>query len=174
MDITLDNETDDETVESVAAVNHRHRPVSFIDALVSGQPAPVNCRTLRKQKVVSYPRNRLHYYNRVVKRKNVSEERAVSTKANSKLIDVFFFVLEYNEDKALLCLVPLMITGKLTGKRLGRPRYQCSMEADYDNFIVDDAINYIVVPSAMIMKTPIVAQDAWDITTENDADFATR
>lgn len=170
-EISSHDETDSGNSETK---NSARCPVSFIESILSGQSAPVIRMSLRKQKVVSYPRNRTHYYNRVVKRKNGIEENAASAAAGIPLMNVFYFVLEYNEDKSLLCLVPLAITGKLTGKRLGRPRYQCSVDTGHENFVVDDAINYMVVPSAMIMKTPIVVQEAWDIATDADVDFCTR
>jgi hypothetical protein len=160
--------------ENSSIANRARCPVSLIESILSGESAPVLRMALRKQKVVSYPRNRVHFYNRVVKRKNEVEGRTARVTAGTTSSNVFYFVLEYHEEKALLCLVPLAITGKLTGKRVGRPRYQCSVNAALDNFIVADAINYIVVPSAMIMKTPVVAQEAWDIATETDVHFSTR
>ena len=65
----------------------------------------------------------------------------------------------------------MIVRGVLTGKRIGRPRYQCQMD---HKFSIVEAEKFYIVPSAMIMKTPIVAQEAWDIATENDTDFLTR
>ena len=168
-----DKEKDDASTTS--STDQARSPVSFIEAFLSGQSQPLCRMALRKQKVVSYPRNRVHFYNRVVRRKDGIENQAVHSLENgTESSNLFFFVLEYHEDKALLCLIPLAVTGKLTGKRVGRPRYQCTVDTLLKNFVIDDAINYIVVPSAMIMKTPVVAQEAWDIATETDVDFLTR
>lgn len=108
-----------------------------------------------KQKVKAYPRSRVHFYNRVVK----SKER------NSKK---YFFVLQYDELTNLIKIVPMLPKGKLTGKREGRPRYQAEIGDTDVNFAVVEADQYTVVPSAMVMKTPIVAHEAWDIEDDDD------
>jgi hypothetical protein len=163
--------------ESATSGSNLYQPgrrTSFINKVTSGQPSQIDRMTIKKQKVLSYPRNRMHYYNRVVQRMNTNEDGMISKLPESDHEVTFYFVLEYNESSALVCLVPMMITGTLLGKRFGRPRYQCMFGESDDSFIVDHATNYIVIPSAMIMKTPVVAQEAWDIATDKDVDFVTR
>jgi hypothetical protein len=137
---------------------------SMIATVTRGKPAPIDKKTLKKQKVKSYPRNRVHYYNRVVKAKRGSGSRS----------DEFFFVMEYDETKDVLCIVPMVASGTLAGKREGRPRYQCEIGDTDENFRIVSAADYEVVRSAMVMKTPILAAEAWDIEKSNDVDFLTR
>jgi len=109
----------------------------------------VDRKGLMKQKVRSYPRSRLHYYNRVVKKMNGSKH--------------YYFVLNYDESKGTIRIVPMMARGTLTGKREGRPRYQCKVGDTDSNFQTVTASEYQVVPAVMVMKTPYVALEAWDI-----------
>jgi hypothetical protein len=148
--------------------------LSLFDIIPSGGLLLLDIKTLRKQKVLSYPRNRIHYYNRIVKQNIILLEDSDTSLSESD--KSYYFVLEYNEETGLICIVPMTVRGTLLGKRIGRPRYQCLLpsENDDNNFIIVDAKQYQVVPSAMIMKTPIIAQEAWDISTENDIDFLTR
>ena len=112
---------------------------------------PVDKTALMKQKMKSYPRDRIHYYNKVVKKKN--------GKGKTK----YFFVLHYSEPKGTLKLVPMEPRGVLSGKREGRPRYQCIVDSTDHNFNTVKASDYEAVPAFMVMKTPVVAQEAWDI-----------
>lgn len=114
-----------------------------------GKPVPIDPKELRKQKVKSYPRSRVHYYNRVVKPKSGPT--------------AYFFVVHYAEDVGQLRLAPMICRGRLTGKREGRPRYQCDIretDANLPTVAVDD---YDIVPATMVMKTPVVAHEAWDV-----------
>jgi hypothetical protein len=106
---------------------------------------------LMKQKMKSYPRDRIHYYNKVVKLR----------RSKGKL--KYFFVLNYNEPKGTIRLVPMEARGELTGMRQGRPRYQCIIGETEENFFTVTASAYEAVPAFMVMKTPVVAQEAWDI-----------
>ena len=106
---------------------------------------------LMKQKMKSYPRDRVHFYNKVVQKKN------------SKGKVRYYFVLNYNEPKGTLKLVPMEPRGVLSGKREGRPRFQCIIDSTDHNFINVAAADYEAVPAFMVMKTPVVAQEAWDI-----------
>lgn len=105
--------------------------------------------TLMKQRVKSYPRSRLHFFNRVVKPKIGPVQ--------------YYFVLNFNEEKGMIRIVPMQARGVLSGKREGRPRYQAMIGDTDHNFIDVSANEYDVVNSAMIMKTPVVASEAWDI-----------
>jgi hypothetical protein len=128
------------------------------------KPKPIDKSTLRKQKVKSYPRDKLHYFNRVVRRKDSNEN---STKE-------YFFVLHFDDVHDLLLIVPMAATGTLLGKRQGRPRYQCVIGDTDANFETVHASDYEVIRSAMIMKTPLICQEAWDIEEDEDVDFCTR
>jgi hypothetical protein len=109
--------------------------------------------SLFKQKVKSYPRTRVHYYNRVVK-----------PKTSTSSSPTYYFVLNYDETDHTLCLVPMAATGSLTGHHQGRPRYQAAVEDTTANFLRNVAADqYEVVPATMIMKTPVVANEAWDV-----------
>jgi hypothetical protein len=111
---------------------------------------------LFKQKVKSYPRSRVHYYNRVVKPKDKASKSTSSP--------TYYFVLNYNETDNTLCLVPMAATGSLTGRHQGRPRYQAVVGDTSANFLRNVAADqYEVVPATMIMKTPVVASEAWDV-----------
>jgi hypothetical protein len=106
--------------------------------------------TFRKQKVKSYPRSRVHYYNRVVKKKGAASKE-------------YFFVVEYDEQSSMICIVPMAARGKLSGRNEGRPRYQAVILDTDKNFKKVSASDYQVVPSTMVMKTPILASEAWAI-----------
>lgn len=133
-----------------------------ITSMRPGHSLAINKKTFKKQKVKSYPRNQLHYYNRVVRPRDCSRT------------DRFFFVVEYNEDKELLCLVPMVVNGTLLGQRQGRPRYQCALGDSDSNFLLGKVSDYDTVRSAVVMKTPIIASEAWDLETSVDKNFHTR
>jgi hypothetical protein len=116
----------------------------------SGKPIPIDKTILIKQKVKSYPRSRVHFYNRVVKRKDGT-------------VGEYFFVLNYDEAKGKARIVSMAARGRLSGKREGRPRYQAVIENSDSNFITVTVSDFELVRSAMVMKTPIVASEAWDI-----------
>jgi hypothetical protein len=121
----------------------------------SGKPQPIEKSSLKKQKVRSYPRSRVHYFNRVVK----------AVKAGPS--PTYYFVLHYDEDRKWIRIVPIEPKGSLTGKCEGRARYQAVL-ADTDENLISASINdFQVVPASMIMKTPLVSQEAWDV---NDRD----
>lgn len=103
-----------------------------------------------KQKVKSYPRDRIHFYNKVVRRKNNKKSR-------------FYFVLHYDEPKATIRIVPMEAKGILSGKRQGRPRYQALLNDSEDNVKTVFTSDYEIIPAFMVMKTPYVASEAWDI-----------
>lgn len=107
----------------------------------------VDRSVLCKQKVKSYPRDRMHYYNKVVTK-------------NKKQ---YYFVLNYNEKSQKLVLCPMAVKGVLSGRRQGRPRFQCVLEATSANWITVPCKQYTPVEAFMVMKTPLVAQEAWDI-----------
>mmetsp|Transcript_40786 Transcript_40786/g.62732 ORF Transcript_40786/g.62732 Transcript_40786/m.62732 type:complete len:740 (-) Transcript_40786:220-2439(-) len=110
----------------------------------------VDKAVLCKQKVKSYPRDRAHFYNKVV--------QPSSGVAN------YYFVLHYSEPQQQLTLVPMKATGTLSGKRQGRPRFQCLVQETSANWLTAQPCGqYVPVPAFMVMKTPIVAQEAWDI-----------
>jgi len=125
-------------------------------ASTSGAQKRIDRATLRKQKVKAYPRNRPHFYNRVVKR--------IGKKGKKK---EYFFVLNYSEEAEEMCLVPMSADGDIMmGKRQGRPRFQCVLGDTSENFVTVPCNEFEVVPATMIMKTPIVSQEAWDIEDE--------
>eukprot|EP00980_Cylindrotheca_fusiformis_P024612 scaffold12167_cov129-Cylindrotheca_fusiformis.AAC.5 len=113
----------------------------------------VDKATLCKQKVKSYPRDRQHYYNKVV------------TPTTGPLAKKqYYFVLHYDEPKQLVTLCPMAVKGILSGRRQGRPRFQCVLRETSENWITSaSASAYAPVEAFMVMKTPIVAQEAWDI-----------
>lgn len=116
--------------------------------------------TLVKQKVKSYPRDREHFYNKVVQPKN---SPAGSTN--------YYFVLHYNDKLNMVTLCPMTPKGVLSGKRQGRPRYQCIVQNTSANWITAPTRLYDPVPAFMVMKTPLVAQEAWDILTDGGGSF---
>jgi hypothetical protein len=127
------------------------------------QPKPIDKQTFRKQKVKSYPRNQIHYYNRVVKPKMAATDE-----------DKLYFVSEYDEARGLLRLIPMVASGTLLGQREGRPRYQCAIGDTDENFKTVAAADFEIVRSAVVMKTPLIAAEAWDIETDQDTHFLTR
>jgi hypothetical protein len=129
---------------------------------------PVNSKALCKQKVRSYPRDRPHFYNKVVKLATKGGGIGGSSSKNkkSKTDCVYYFVLDFDDVKEELTLIPMGITGTLSGKRAGRPRYQCIVGDTNSNWKIGvSTSDYVIVPGAfMVMKTPLIAQEAWDIT----------
>jgi len=118
-----------------------------------GKPVPIKRTELMKQKVKSYPRSRVHYYNRVVKAKNAPAGKATQ----------YYFVLHYSESSGMIRIAPMVPRGRLSGKHEGRPRYQVVVEDTDANFLTVPISGYQVVPASMIMKTPVVASEAWDV-----------
>eukprot|EP00429_Kryptoperidinium_foliaceum_P031518 CAMPEP_0176139308 /NCGR_PEP_ID=MMETSP0120_2-20121206/70779_1 /TAXON_ID=160619 /ORGANISM="Kryptoperidinium foliaceum, Strain CCMP 1326" /LENGTH=736 /DNA_ID=CAMNT_0017475291 /DNA_START=40 /DNA_END=2250 /DNA_ORIENTATION=- len=114
----------------------------------------VDRATLVKQKVKSYPRDREHFYNKVVQPKGHTD-------------GPYFFVLNYNEKTSMVTLCPMAPRGLLSGKRAGRPRYQCVLGTNSSNWITAPCDLYDPVPAFMVMKTPLIAQEAWDINAES-------
>lgn len=112
-------------------------------------PKRVNRAELRKQKVKAYPRGRLHFYNKVVKPIDGSKD--------------YYFVLHYDEANETIQIVPMAAKGTCLGKHSGRPRYQCLVEETDENFRTEPTHSFQVVPATMVMKTSLVAQEAWDI-----------
>ena len=127
------------------------KPLALDDTTVS----PVKKASLLKQKVRAYPRTRVHFYNRVVKAKSCGKAPQ------------YYFVLQYDEESELIKIVPMEARGKLTGKREGRPRYQALIGDNDANFKVVKASDYQVVPATMVMKTPVVSQEAWDVEDQD-------
>ena len=108
---------------------------------------------LYKQKVKSYPRDHEHFFNKVVMLK--------TTKKKSD--QAFYFCVHFSDAKQILLLVPMHARGTLSGKRAGRPRFQCAIGVDTSNMIQVSADKVVSVEAVMIMKTPLIAQEAWDI-----------
>ena len=105
---------------------------------------------LTKQKVKSYPRDRVHFYNKVVRpKKGKSSEN--------------YFVLNYDEDKNTIRIIPMEARGLLSGKRAGRPRFQVVMSSYPRNAKTVSCDSYDIVKAFMVMKTPVVASEAWDV-----------
>ena len=134
---------------------------SLFDLMKSRKTRSINPKTFRKQKVQAFPKEKNHFFNRIVRRKRGSAEK-------------YFYVLEYDDTKKQLCLVPLITKGTLSGQREGRPRYRCDIGDTDSNFKIVSASDYVVVRSCAIMKTSLVASEAWDIETSDDKNFVTR
>lgn len=119
---------------------------------VSLRPGPIPvplAKGLQKQKVRSYPRTVVHYYNRVVK--PTSREKT------------YFFVLNYNPLERWIRAVPLLSKSIFSGQREGRPRYQAVLEPTDANLLSASVDDYQVVSATMVMKTPVVSEEAWDV-----------
>lgn len=134
---------------------------SLLAAVNPGKPRTIDPKTFRKQKVVAFPKEKHHFYNKVVRRKRSNAEK-------------FYYVVEYDDDKNLLCIVPMYPKGTLSGQREGRPRYRCDIGETDANFKIVSGADYAVVRSCAIMKTSVVALEAWDIETGDDENFVTR
>jgi hypothetical protein len=117
-------------------------------------PTPVAVSSDRpsymKQKVKSYPRDRIHFYNKVVRPKN-------GKKSDN------YFVLHYDEPKGTIRIIPMEPRGVLSGKRAGRPRFQAKMEHFGRDMKTVSCSDYNIVDAFMVMKTPVVASEAWDV-----------
>ena len=127
-------------------------PAPATSAKLSGsERSPDPSRTgLMKQKVKSYPRDRVHFYNKVVRpKKGKSSEN--------------YFVLNYDEDKNTVRIIPMEARGLLSGKRAGRPRFQVVMSSYPRNAKTVSCDSYDIVKAFMVMKTPVVASEAWDV-----------
>jgi hypothetical protein len=140
-----------------------HKQAREYVAMYSGNPNgpfPVDKNVLCKQKTKSYPRDRVHYYNKVV---TLVDDDNKSTNQSPV---TYYFVLDFDEPKGEVMLIPMAVTGTLSGKRAGRPRYQCLVEADSSNWKVAVRTSdcAIVSGAVMVMKTPLISQEAWDVT----------
>lgn len=133
-------------IDETAATNRNQK----VTTPILGVPNQIDRKSLMKQKVKSYPRSRVHYYNRVVKH-------------NSKHPQKYYFVLHYDESEGAIIIVPMAPKGVLTGKREGRPRYQALLGDTDENIQEVNASDFQVVPATMVMKTPFVSQEAWDV-----------
>ncbi|KAG7363686.1 hypothetical protein IV203_027047 [Nitzschia inconspicua] len=118
---------------------------------------------LRKQSVKSYPRDREHFYNKVVQLKSPGSNGRSLSSSSSSSPRQYFFVLDYEESSGQLILIPLQANGTLIGTRYGRPRYQSVVLGDSSNWILAQSDDCLVVNAVMIMKTPFVKAEAWDI-----------
>ena len=103
-----------------------------------------------KQKVKSYPRDRVHFYNKVVRPKKGKKSEN-------------YFVLHYDEPKSTIRVIPMEARGVLSGKRAGRPRFQVVMSGFPRNAKTVACADYDIVKAFMVMKTPVVASEAWDV-----------
>lgn len=142
--------------------NEPNAPVFFIPSIVPGKPQPIDKMSIRKQKVKAYPRDREHFFNRVVRMKTGPDKGKI------------FFVLECEEETGRVCLIPMLAEGVLSGKREGRPRYQCVLGDTDADFVLTEEANCELIRSAMVMKTSLVAVEAWDLQTPDDLHFETR
>ena len=127
-------------------------------------PSPVqhNPKFLRKQKftISQRVRNKPMFYNKVVARKSMQ-----------RTIDSFFFVINFDSERGTLRLVKLEPRGTFfKGKREGRVKWKAvlngekgisSKDRKYDWTVA--ASEWDVVPSVMVTKTTIVADESWDI-----------
>lgn len=127
-----------------------------------GKTRTIDPKTFLKQKVQAFPKDKNNFFNKVVRRKRGSADK-------------YYYVLEYDDSQQRLCLVPMYAKGTLTGQREGRPRYRCDLRETDTNFIMAAAADYVVVRSCAVMKTSVVATEAWDIeTSEDNGTFMTR
>ena len=107
---------------------------------------------LVKQKVKSYPRDSVHFFNKVV--------QPMGNKNGP-----YYFCLHYDKAAQVITICPMEPKGTLSGKRAGRPRYQCVLNTTSENWITAPTSLYEAVPAFMVMKTPLIGQEAWDINT---------
>ena len=134
--------------QAALALKAAPKPKSKVASQRSG-PKRVNRAELKKQKVKAYPRDRIHFYNRVVKPRGSSND--------------YFFVLDYNESKETIQIVPMHANGVCHGKHAGQPRYQCVVGDTDENFRTEHIGDFQLVAATMIMKTSVVVQEAWVI-----------
>lgn len=129
----------------------------------AGAIFPIDKTLLCKQKVKSYPRDRAHFFNKVVR-----------LAATSEPDPTFYFVLHYDDtpsspssssasSSSQLTLIPMLAKGTMSGKRAGRPRYQCIVLETNANWKTETSDRCEAVSSFMVMKTPFVGQEAWDV-----------
>lgn len=122
-------------------------------SLVNDLPSRPDDGALYKQKMKSYPRDRVHFYNKVVRPK-------ISTSPSPQ----YYFVLHYEEKEGTIRIVPLQVSGILTGTRAGRPRWKAVLDGtDKGNFPTVSTADFVPVEAKMVMKTPLVAVEAWDV-----------
>ncbi len=131
----------------------------YLSKHAGGSIFPIDRSALCKQKVKSYPRDRVHFFNKVVR-----------SKAAAKSDPTFYFVLHYDDalsklspSKPRVTVIPMRARGVLAGKRAGRPRYQCVVLDTSANWTTDAADKYEAASAFMVMKTPFVGQEAWDV-----------
>jgi len=139
------------------------KPLIAAEQQVKG-PSPVyhDPSFLRKQKftISQRVRNKPIFYNKVVAKKDTERN------ANS-----FFFVINFDAEGGTLRLVKLEPRGTFfKGKREGRVKWKAvlngkkgltSANVKYDWTVA--ASDWDIVPSVMVTKTTIVADESWDI-----------
>lgn len=62
----------------------------------------------------------------------------------------------------MIRIIPIVRQGELVGKREGRPRYKAVIENHARAPFVPIS-EYDIVPAYMVTKTPVVANETWDI-----------
>lgn len=183
-------------------LSQRNNPPTILSRKRSRQKAKkIIASTLLKQKIKTKTCSNADFYNQVVIRRVVqdrndedfdgqsSKRRRVSDNSRKcifrwrynggLMIDhryefCYYFVLEYNEAKKTMTIVPMIKDGvfeKTTKgpffdeKLLGLPRYECNILKTDKNWIRDVPVeDYVVVPEAKpVFNTRIVVEEAWDI-----------
>ncbi|GKY99969.1 hypothetical protein MPSEU_000950500 [Mayamaea pseudoterrestris] len=132
-------------------VSFEERSIGFGRA--DGKPTSINRNELFKQRAKIFPRNREHFYNRVVKPLRGPTQ--------------YYYVLHYDESTRRMRIAPMESRSLLAGHRAGRPRYQVVVEDTDANFLTVDADDFVVVPSSVVMRTPVIATEAWDIQDDS-------
>jgi hypothetical protein len=104
----------------------------------------------KKQKIPPIPKRlpkEQHFFNRVVQLKG-------SKDAN------YFYVLHFDMKKMTLEALPMAQDDVLDEKRDGRPKWKAQVDCKSS---VVDAYKCEIVPTHMVIKTPLVANERWDV-----------
>lgn len=150
-----------------------HTPSLISESSVNYETKP-KLFSLRKQKILSMYRDprKIYYYNKVV--------TPVDGSSISHIKSEFYFVLNYNEEKQLIRIIPLYTKGTFKGKREGRTKWKARVQERRNALdpldsqgekMYFDSMDIITVPcnewkivqASMVTKCAGVKEESWDL-----------
>jgi len=160
---------------SNSALSHLrdHTPSLISESSVNYETKP-KLFSLRKQKILSMYRDprKIYYYNKVVTTVAVSSVKNVKSE--------FYFVLNYNEEKQIIRIIPLYTKGTFKGKREGRTKWKARVQErrnpldpldsqgenlyfDSMDIITVPCTEWKIVQASMVTKCAGVKEESWDL-----------
>ncbi|KAG7367784.1 hypothetical protein IV203_030527 [Nitzschia inconspicua] len=133
--------------------------LSKVDVLLPGKQLPVipiDKSKLRKQRMKAH-----RYFNQVVVR--------CDNNGNKLPNPVPYFVLDYNDEKRRIVVIPMEQRGTFpNGRSRGLARYFCKIRKDTSNWSVESIDDYVVVPSYSVRNIPLLLDQSWHISLDGN------